>query len=126
MSNECNVRRWDILKSQLQNLKVGEVEQFLLDHPDTMLIDCRQPHEFNSLRFPQAIHLDYLDYEFWNKIRELPRDRPYLLYCNTCRRSTRACTLMQNGGFTQVYNLEGGLKAWMDEKGEEALVRGEV
>ena len=124
MSNECNVRRWDLLKSQLQNLKIGEVEQFLQSHPDALLIDCRQSHEFNMVRFPQAIHLDYLAYEFWEKISALPKDGVYLLYCNTCRRSTRACTLMKNGGFPHLYNLDGGLKAWIEEKGDSALVRG--
>ncbi len=124
MSNECNIRRWDLLKGQLRNLKVGEVEQFLLDHPDTVLIDCRQPKEFDMVRFPQAINYDYLAYDFWEKVNTLPKDQTYLVYCNTCRRSTRSCTLMKNGGFTEVYNLEGGLKAWVDTFGDEALVRG--
>lgn len=124
MSNECNIRRWDLLKSQLQNLTVEEVEQFLQHYPDALLIDCRQPHEFAMVRFPEATHLDYLAYEFWEKVSALPKDGTYLLYCNTSRRSTRACTLMKNGGFANVYNLDGGLKAWIDTKGDEALVRG--
>lgn len=94
------------------------------NHPNALLIDCRQAHEFEMVRFPQAVNIDYLAYEFWEKISSLPKNQPYFVYCNTSRRSTRACTLMKNGGFSNVYNLEGGLKVWINEKGDDDLVRG--
>lgn len=125
MSDECKIKRWDLLKTRLQNVKAKAAIELLAAHPDMMVIDCRQPEEYMMVRLPQAVNIDYLGASFWEHLRDLPKEEPYLVYCNTCRRSTRACTLMKNGGFEKVYNLDGGLQAWIDECGDGALVRGE-
>lgn len=126
MSEQCKIKRWDLLKSKLKNLSVKEVDAFLAKYPKAVIIDCRKKHEFQAVRLPQAIHIDYLAYDFWEKIDQLPRAMPYLLYCNSCRRSTRASTLMQNGGFTNVFNLEGGLNNWIAEQGETGLLKNQA
>jgi rhodanese-related sulfurtransferase len=125
MSNECKIKRWDLLKARLQNVKSKEAIELLSAYPGMMVIDCRQPKEYAMVRLPQALNVDYLGAAFWEHLRKLPKDEPYLVYCNTCRRSTRACTLMKNGGFEKVYNLDGGLKAWIEECGDGELLRGE-
>lgn len=125
MSDDCKIKRWDVLKTRLQNVKAKAAKELLAAHPGMMVIDCRQPKEYAMVRLPQAVNIDYFGESFWEHLRELPKDEPYLVYCNTCRRSTRACTLMENGGFKKVYNLDGGLKAWIEECGDGALLRGE-
>lgn len=124
MSDECKIKRWDVLKTRLQNMKPKAAMELLATHPDMMVIDCRQPKEYALVRLPQAVNIDYFGESFWEHLQELPKEEPYLVYCNTCRRSTRACTLMENGGFKKVYNLDGGLKAWIEECGDGALLRG--
>lgn len=119
----CRVKRWDLLKAQLQNLKPAQVVAFLDQHPECTIIDCRRADEFLLIRFPSAINIDYLSHDFWARIEQLSPDHFYLVYCNTCRRSTRTCTLMKNGGFKQVYNLDGGLRDWVDQLGDDALIR---
>ena len=125
MSDECKIKRWDLLKTQLHNVKAKTAMELLAAHPGMMVIDCRQAEEYLMVRLPQAVNIDYLEASFWEHLRDLPKEEPYLVYCNTCRRSTRACTLMKNGGFEKVYNLDGGLKAWIEECGDGALLRGE-
>jgi rhodanese-related sulfurtransferase len=125
MSEDCKIKRWDLLKTQLHNVKAQEAIELLAAHPSMMVIDCRQPKEYAMVRLPQAENIDYLEATFWEQLRDLPREEPYLVYCNTCRRSTRACTLMKNGGFEKVYNLDGGLQSWIEECGDGGLVRGE-
>ena len=125
MSDECKIKRWDLLKTRLQNVKAKAAMELLAAHPGMMVIDCRQPKEYMMVRLPQVVNIDYFGESFWEHLRELPKDEPYLVYCNTCRRSTRACTLMENGGFEKVYNLDGGLKAWIEEFGDGELLRGE-
>ncbi|WP_044086366.1 rhodanese-like domain-containing protein [Lewinella cohaerens] len=126
MSEDCKIKRWDQLKTQLHNVKAKEAIELLAAHPGMMVIDCRQPKEYSMVRLPKAVNVDYLEASFWEYVRKLPKDEPYLVYCNTCRRSTRVCTLMKNGGFEKVYNLDGGLKAWIDDCGDGALVRGDL
>ena len=123
MEDNCNVRRWDLLKSKLNNVPVEQYEQFIAEHPDAVLIDCRKPEEHETVRIPNSLHYDYLSHDFWDRLEQLPKDKTYLVYCNTCRRSIRSCTLMQNGGFQNVYNLDGGLREWVEQKGDTGLIR---
>ena len=119
--DQCKIKRWDILKQKLQNISPTQALEWLTTRTDLTIIDCRKPTEYAQIRIPNALHIDYLAYDFWEKISELPLDGQYLVYCNSCRRSTRACTLMMNGGFEHVYNLDGGLNAWGKVLGREGL-----
>jgi hydroxyacylglutathione hydrolase len=44
----------------------------------------------------------------------LDKDRPVIAYCARGHRSRGAGSLLQGAGFTKLYNLTGGHKAWKD------------
>ncbi len=108
LSSGCKISRWQLLKQQLNNLGAAEFEA-RIGRPDTVLLDVRTPAEYAAGCLPGAIHLDYFGPDFWPRFDALDRTKTYLVYCRSSRRSTRVCTLMRNGGFSSVYNLEGGL-----------------
>lgn len=69
-----------------------------------LLIDVREPSELaesgwleGSLNRPMS--------SFAERARELPRDRPIILYCRSGRRSGIAGDMLTAMGFTNVYNL---------------------
>lgn len=115
--------RWEVLKSQLNNLDPEEFNNALQEHADAILIDCRSPKEVAGGKIPGAINIDYLTPDFWEQLEQLDAHRSYYVYCRSGRRSIRTCTLMQNGGFPKVYNLDGGLNAWVNVFGAEALLK---
>ncbi|MEZ4984054.1 MAG: rhodanese-like domain-containing protein [Saprospiraceae bacterium] len=127
MADQCNIKRWDLLKGRLKNVPATSFSDWWAAHPTVLLIDCRRADEHQAVHLEGSVNIDYLAYSFWDEIEKLPRDGCYLLYCNTSRRSTRACTLMQNAGYEQTFNLDGGLKAWKEKVGdiifEKAVVR---
>lgn len=86
-----------------------------------MVIDCRRAEEFRQGSIPGAVNIDYLAPDFWERIEQLDPDYSYFVYCRTGRRSVRTCTLMQNGGFSRVFHLDGGLNAWISHFGPAAL-----
>jgi hydroxyacylglutathione hydrolase len=47
-----------------------------------------------------------------DRARELPKDRPLLVYCAGGYRSSIAASLLQQLGFTQVSEIAGGIAAW--------------
>jgi hydroxyacylglutathione hydrolase len=47
-----------------------------------------------------------------DRIAEVPRERPLVVYCRTGARSMIAAGLLQAHGFRDVVNLAGGFKAW--------------
>ena len=121
MEEFCRINRWEMLKKQLKNLNPTEFLAMKKEHPNAILIDCRVPKEFATGYIEGAQNMDYFGEEFYNQLEELDSDAIYLVYCRSGRRSLRTCTLMQNSDFQQVYNLDGGLKAWSEELGTDGL-----
>lgn len=121
MEEFCRLNRWEMLKKQLKNLSPSEFLAMKKEHPNAILIDCRVPKEFATGYLEGAKNMDYFGEAFYDQLEELDSDAIYLVYCRSGRRSLRTCTLMQNSGFQQVYNLDGGLKAWFEELGTDGL-----
>lgn len=107
--------RWQLLKQQLNNLPPKAFQRAVQEDANGVLIDVRRPEEFASGYIAGARNLDYLAYDFWDEVEQLDGEKNYYVYCRSGRRSLRACTLMQNGGFKNVFHLDGGLNAWEDE-----------
>lgn len=122
MEEKNRVSRWELLKNQLNNLDPEEFRTAIEHQSDGILIDCRKSQEVAQGMIPGAINIDYLAPDFWEQVEHLDPGRTYFVYCRSGRRSIRTCTLMQNGGFTQVFNLEGGLNAWIAHFGAELLI----
>ena len=84
--------------------------QQLIQVPDSLLIDVREPPEFSRghLAGARLLPLRLLVEE----TPKLPRQRPILLVCRSGRRTSRALHLLESQGFTQLHGLRGGMLAW--------------
>ncbi|HKK73504.1 MAG TPA: rhodanese-like domain-containing protein [Saprospiraceae bacterium] len=107
--NTCNIRRWDILKRELTHLEPDAFLRKLTSLSDYTLLDVRTPKEFAAGSLPQAVNMDFLGDDFWDIFERIDKERPVLVFCRSSRRSIRTAMFMKNGGFREVYNLEGGL-----------------
>jgi rhodanese-related sulfurtransferase len=83
--------------------------QFLAPARPHLLIDVRTPEEFKSGHIPGAINIE-LD-TLASRIREIPQDRPIVLYCRSGRRSEMAAEILGHFGYSQVTDL-GGIIDW--------------
>jgi sulfur-carrier protein adenylyltransferase/sulfurtransferase len=77
------------------------------------LIDVREPFEYEIARIDgsKLIPLG----EIAERTDELQREQTIVFHCHSGGRSAEAVRLLQQRGFTNVYNLEGGIDAWSDE-----------
>lgn len=116
-ADTCAPKRWQALKRQLNNLSPVEFARYIHKGQGATLIDVRTPEEFERGCLPGAINISYLTPDLWDRLEQLDPAGCYLVYCRTERRSLRVCTLLQNGGFREVYNLDGGLLAWEEKMG---------
>ncbi len=75
-----------------------------------VIVDVRAPAERQQKRIAGSIGipLNHLT----ERLAELPRDRPLLVYCAGGYRSSIAASLLQRAGFTQVSEIAGGIAAW--------------
>ena len=81
---------------------------------DVVIIDVRTAGELASLGYIKgAEHLDIKANDFKDKIAALDKDKEYYVYCHAGGRSASAKKIMDNLGFTKVYDLKGGISAWL-------------
>jgi hydroxyacylglutathione hydrolase len=94
---------------ELAQVPVQELNK-LLPPRDFQLLDVRTPHEWDEGHLPDARYL-FLG-ELPEKVKNLDRDRPVVVYCASGYRSSLAASLLQANGFRNVQNVPGGYTAW--------------
>jgi rhodanese-related sulfurtransferase len=78
-----------------------------------VVLDVRTPEEFAAGHMEDAVNLDVRAPDFAVRMERLDRTRPYLVYCAHGMRSALAVAKMQLAGFGELYDLQGGLEAWI-------------
>jgi phage shock protein E len=80
---------------------------------DWQILDVRTPEEVAEGFIPAASHfLDFYAPDFATRLEKLDRNKKWVVYCRSGKRSSQAAQLMIDKGFTQVYNLQGGISSW--------------
>jgi len=77
------------------------------------LIDVREPFEYEIARIDGAKLIPLG--EITERLNELSGRQPIIVHCHSGTRSAQAAQLLQQRGFANVYNLEGGIDAWSDQ-----------
>lgn len=107
---------WPLVQGQLSPMKsIGNlgVTQ-LINQRDALLVDVREPNEYEQGRLPKAVHIPLSQLK--NRAAELARHkaRPVVAYCAMGNRSRMAGSALAKAGFSEIYNLQGGFRAWKD------------
>jgi rhodanese-related sulfurtransferase len=85
------------------------------DNADFYLIDVRTAEEFKAGHLANASYIDFYQKDFISQLEKLDKDKTYLLYCRTGRRSANALEMMKKLGFNEAYNMKGGITQWLKE-----------
>jgi rhodanese-related sulfurtransferase len=84
----------------------------LAEEKKGLLLDVRTAGEVAAGKLPGASHIDVSDPRARKRFALLPHDWPIFVYCASGARSAAAGRMLQELGFAEVYNLEGGIYAW--------------
>lgn len=84
-------------------------------HSEVVILDVRSPGEFSTGHLENAINIDFHSDSFDDEIEELDRSKTYIIYCASGGRSLMALYKMGELGFLRVYNLTGGINAWIEK-----------
>lgn len=76
-----------------------------------VLLDAREKKEYEVSKLPGAVYVGYNKFES-EAIADIPKDRPIVVYCSVGYRSERIGEKLKKMGYTQVYNLYGGIFEW--------------
>ena len=77
------------------------------------LLDVREDHELAIARLPQALHIPMG--EVPARLDELDASRAVVVICRSGGRSAQVGRFLEQHGFSDVYNLSGGINAWAEE-----------
>lgn len=97
----------------MKTVTVQELKEMMDQKVDFQLIDVREPFEadictLNGILIPLA--------EIPTRMNEIDKDKKVVIHCRSGARSGNAVSFLdQNYDFKNLYNLTGGILAWIDE-----------
>jgi rhodanese-related sulfurtransferase len=105
---------WSFFGNRIRGIK--EVDCIaalqLINHKNAIVLDVREDDEYKSGHILDAklVPLGKLD-EHLHKLEKY-KDQPIVVMCRSGIRSATACSRLAKKGYTQAYNLAGGILAW--------------
>ena len=101
-------------RKQITEVSVDEAEKRIAD--GAVVLDVREPYEYESGHLPQAINIPrgILELEAPERPEMKEKDAPICVCCGSGGRAALATARLQELGYTNVFSLEGGFKGWCD------------
>ena len=105
-------------KSRIRELTVDETRRRMSANPDAKLIDVREDNEWQAAHAAGSVHLGKGIIERDIEAQVPDKSTELILYCGGGFRSALAADVLQQMGYTNVFSMAGGWKAWKDSGGE--------
>jgi rhodanese-related sulfurtransferase len=99
----------------MKEITATELKKLIDDKADFQLIDVREEHEFDEVNINgQLIPMG----EVMDHVNEISKTRQVVVHCHGGKRSASVINALESQhGFTNLYNLKGGILAYIDEVG---------
>ncbi len=115
----------DFIQDALKNVDEifpWDLEEEIRKKTDMLLLDIREPYEFDAMHIEGAINVPRgiletaCDYDYEETVPELveARDRDIVVICRSGKRSVLAADVMQQMGYGRVKSLKTGMRGWSD------------
>ena len=103
-------------EKKVSELSTDEVLKKISGNAPVLIIDVREDSEWAQGHIPQAIHLGKGIIERDIEVKVPDPTQELVLYCGGGFRSVLAAESLQKMGYTKVWSMAGGYRAWKDEK----------
>ena len=101
----------------MKSITVEELKQKMDRGEKVNLVDVREPHEFAETNIGgRLVPLGKVQTMQVDELEDL-KDEEVIVYCRSGRRSMMACLVLDQLGFKDTYNLEGGILDWQEKYG---------
>ena len=108
----------DDAKSRVREVSVADTQQRMRENTQAKLIDVREDKEWDAAHATGAIHLGKGIIERDIETTVPDKNTELILYCGGGYRSALAGDALQRMGYTNVFSMAGGWKAWQEAGGE--------
>ena len=102
-------------KSRIREVDTADRGRGRLGRPGTVVLDVREPDEYEQGALPGAIHIPRGHLESQVEGRVTDHDAPIVVYCAGGTRSAFAADTLDQLGYTDVVSVVGGFNKWKDE-----------
>lgn len=97
----------------MNSVTVSELKSMIDNNEDFQLVDVREPYEYETANI-EALSIPLG--EIPARHEEILKDKKVIVHCRSGVRSANAIAFLeQSYGYTNLYNLEGGIMAWARE-----------
>lgn len=96
----------------MKEISVQELKDMMDHNVEFQLIDVREPFEY------EVSNLNGVNIPLSGVVIEsekISKDIPVVIHCRSGKRSAQAVMLLEQEGFTNLSNLQGGILAWKEE-----------
>jgi rhodanese-related sulfurtransferase len=94
----------------------------LMELDKVKVIDVRSKLHFTDKHIKDAINIEVENDDLNSYLDQLNKNEPLLIYCNKGGQSLRCAQILQDRGFTLIYDMQGGISKW-EESGRQVIVR---
>ncbi len=109
----------DVINEKVKEITVQELKQKMDAKEDFQLIDVREKHEYDFVNLgAELIPLNSV----LDNVEKFSRDKQVIIHCKGGVRSAKAIQALEEKGFTNLYNLKGGIVAYAKEVDESLPV----
>jgi rhodanese-related sulfurtransferase len=99
--------------SEPRSIGVHTAADMLLQRT-ALMVDVRERDEWNHGNIEGAIHIPLGQIEARLSELEAYRGTALIVQCRSGRRSKEGYRILESAGFTDLYNLDGGINAWIE------------
>jgi rhodanese-related sulfurtransferase len=101
-------------KTRIREVTVAQAQARMSENPNAKLIDVREDNEWTASHAEGAEHLGKGIIERDIEAKVPDKSTELILYCGGGYRSALAADVLQKMGYTKVYSMAGGWKAWKE------------
>ena len=108
----------DTISERAASITPAELKQWLDENRDVVLLDTRNDYEYEAGSFKNAVTLPINDFgHFPAAVKDLPQDKPIVMFCTGGIRCEKAALYMQAQGFSNVLQLDSGILGYFAQVG---------
>jgi adenylyltransferase/sulfurtransferase len=93
-------------------ISVAELKGKIDKKENFLLIDVREPSEFEIVRIPGSVLIPKQGFLDGSALAGLPQDKPIILHCKSGVRSAECLAILKSAGFADATHVSGGVVAW--------------
>jgi adenylyltransferase/sulfurtransferase len=93
-------------------ISVTELKSKIDNKDNFLLIDVREPSEFEIVRIPGSILIPKQGFLDGSALSQLPQNKPIILHCKSGVRSAECLAILKSAGFADATHVSGGVVAW--------------